>query len=456
MNTSGPSARKANIIAMKVALPLLVVLASLVLMVGAGKLAHADTTFTVNRLSDREDADITDDACDVQASQTGNQCTLRAAIQEANDTDGPDTIEFAIPDDRTNPEDDVKTIFPRSPLPHITDTVTIDGYTQRGSYPNTLPSGDDAVLNIELSGNGVSPGEGADGLALDDASDCVIRGLVINKFADAGIVVVGDSNEIEGNFLGTDPSGTGEDANFWGVRVGRGANNTIGGTSPEARNLISGNEQYGVYLESGAESTRLLGNYIGAGKRGGPLSNGTGVAFFGASNNTIGDGTAAGANRIVFNIFDGIVIEETNLPNDANGNRIARNSIFSNLGLGIDLEGNGPTANDGRGDEDDGPNTLQNKPNLTSATTTGSKITIQGTLTSSANDTFVIRFFSNRSGNEGQRFLGQKSVTTDDNGEVSFTRVQAVRIPEQQRITATATGPGGNTSEFSASEVVRR
>ena len=65
-----------------------------------------------------------------------------------------------------------------------------------------------------------------------------------------------------------------------------------------------------------------------------------------------------------------------NIP--ANGNRVLRNSIYSNGELGIDLEGNGPTPNDNK-DRDEGPNTLQNNPRLTSATTTGTKITMQGT-----------------------------------------------------------------------------
>jgi protocatechuate 3,4-dioxygenase beta subunit len=141
----------------------------------------------------------------------------------------------------------------------------------------------------------------------------------------------------------------------------------------------------------------------------------------------------------------------------ANHNRIANNSIYSNGALGIDLEGDGPTPNDAM-DKDTGPNTLQNKPNLTSATTTGTRITVKGTLGSKPNRTFTIRYFANRAseprGYEGRTFLGLGSVKTDANGEATFTKVLRKEVRADQRITATATGPAHNTSEFSAPQKV--
>jgi hypothetical protein len=101
----------------------------------------------------------------------------------------------------------------------------------------------------------------------------------------------------------------------------------------------------------------------------------------------------------------------------------------------------------------DGSNTLQNKPALTSAETTGIRTTIEGRLNSTPNRTFTIRFFStpvfSPAGYEDKNFLGSKSVTTDENGDVPFTRQMAVAVRTGQALTATATGPGGNTSEFS-------
>ena len=93
--------------------------------------AGAAATFAVNRTGDASDRNPGNGRCDT-STKKGNQCTLRAAIEESNDTAGEDTIEFDIGDTNS-----VKTIEPASPLPTITDTVTIDGYTQRASE-NTL------------------------------------------------------------------------------------------------------------------------------------------------------------------------------------------------------------------------------------------------------------------------------------------------------------------------------
>jgi CSLREA domain-containing protein len=77
--------------------------------------ADADTTFTVNKPGDGPDANLANAACDVNASQSGKQCTLRAAIEESNDTPGADTINFNI-----GGTDPVKTISPESSMPTIT------------------------------------------------------------------------------------------------------------------------------------------------------------------------------------------------------------------------------------------------------------------------------------------------------------------------------------------------
>jgi hypothetical protein len=81
---------------------------------------------------------------------------------------------------------------------------------------------------------------------------------------------------------------------------------------------------------------------------------------------------------------------------------------------------------------------------------------MQGTLGSTPNEDFAIRFFANRAseprGYEGRTYLGLKRVSTDANGEVSFTKALSAKVNAGQRITAT--GPGGNTSEFSAGRKV--
>src|SRR5262245_45380262 len=84
--------------------------------------------------------------------------SLREAISNANDHAGADIIAFRIP------APGVRTITLASPLPWVLDDVLIDGYTQPGTSPNSLPFGDNAMLRIEI--NGANAGPGADGLLI--------------------------------------------------------------------------------------------------------------------------------------------------------------------------------------------------------------------------------------------------------------------------------------------------
>jgi len=125
------------------------------------------------------------------------------------------------------------------------------------------------------------------------------------------------------------------------------------------------------------------------------------------------------------------------------------------LNLGIDLETDGVTANDNC-DADAGSNNIQNFPVITSAVTGATTTTISGTLNSTAATQFRIEFFSNTtcdaSGNgEGQTFLGSTTVTTDGTCSTgTFNIVVPNASITGPSITATATDPNNNTSEFSA------
>jgi titin len=127
--------------------------------------------------------------------------------------------------------------------------------------------------------------------------------------------------------------------------------------------------------------------------------------------------------------------------------------------LGIDLVGGtenvtGATANDPK-DPDAGPNDLQNRPVITSATTSGSTTTIKASLNSTSSDAFLIEFFSDPSGNEGKKFIGDRAVSTNTNGNVAFSFVPSQSVGAGRRITATATNVvEANTSEFSAPRTV--
>lgn len=286
-------------------------------------------------------------------------------------------------------------------------------------------------------------------------------GNVISGNAGGGIALLGTGatgNQVQGNLIGTDVSGTADLGNgSYGVSMDDAVNNTIGGATPGTGNTISGNGGHGINLDDPQTThNRIEGNFIGttSGGTGDVGNTGSGVRISGALDNFVG-GTVAGAGNIISgNGEHGVLV--TNLG--AAGNRILRNSIFSNGGLGIDLNGGtenaaGATANDPQ-DPDTGPNTLQNTPVLRSATTTGSSLNVVGNLNSTSGKTFTIQFFSSASGNEGERFLAQRSVTTNSNGNAPFSFTLSVPVAAGQRITATATRVG-NTSEFSGPRVAQ-
>jgi hypothetical protein len=439
--------------------------------------------------------------------------TLREAITSINNAANVNADVVAVGTYGTNdqivfniPGTGVQTISPGSALPTIAKPVSIDGYTQPGASPNTLAIGENAVLRIELTGTG-------GGVGLDiQTTGATIRGLVINGFNSAiRIFISGGSNRVVGNFLGVDPTGMAARSNGAGVLIIDLSNNTIGGTAPADRNIVSASNPAGVDV-SGGSANVIQGNYIGTNATGtaaipnvfgvelgnsnngvvggtasgagnlisgntsegiavsgtsnivqgnligtdvtgsAPIGNGSGgVApgvFIADSNNTIG-GTAAGAaNIIAFNSGPGVEVL------GGTGNAIRGNSIFSNTKLGIDLGGDGVTPNDSC-DVDTGPNNLQNFPVLTTALSSGGNTTIQGTLNSTPSTTYQVDFFSNASCDpsghgQGQTFLGSTVVTTDGSCNGSFNVTLPVTVSPQTRLTATATDPANNTSEFSA------
>ena len=258
-------------------------------------------------------------------------------------------------------------------------------------------------------------------------------------------------NLVLGNFIGTDVTGTQRLGNGTGICVQDTTGNIIGGTAAGAGNLISGNVVDGVLIDHGSMANLVLGNYIGTHVNGADgLGNGRhGVRIDGASNNTIGGASVEARNVIAHNGGSGVLVRATATTGDA----ILGNSIFSNGALGIDLDHNGVTPND-PGDDDTGPNGLQNFPVLSSATGGVTSITIEGILNSTPNTDFRLEFFSNGACDpsgygEGESFLGFTDVTTDASGNTTFTVTFSTPAPVGGFITATATDPDNNTSEFS-------
>src|SRR5262249_35726820 len=134
-------------------------------------------------------------------------------------------------------------------------------------------------------------------------------------------------------------------------------------------------------------------------------------------------------------------------------NRITGNSLFGNGALGIDLGAAGPTLND-HCDIDSGANLQQNFPVLTQAVS-GVALGIRGTLDSAPGVSFLLQFFASAATDscgygEGQIYLGDAWVATSGSCTASFLIKLPVAVPTSYAITATATDPAGNTSEFSA------
>jgi CSLREA domain-containing protein len=332
-----------------------------------------------------------------------------------------------------------------------------------------LISGGGATMN-QVQGNFIGTdaagsadlGNTSNGVFISGAPGNTIGGTaagarnVISGNNGSGVFINGTGatmNQVQGNVIGANAAGTADVGNTGdGVLISGAPDNTIGGTAAGAGNVISGNDGLGVGI-NGIASTgnQVQGNFIGTDVTATvDLGNsGHGVAIVGAPDNTIG-GTAAGAgNTVAFNGGDGVTVVSGLVTN-----AIRRNSIFSNGGLGINLGTDGVTAND-LGDIDIGPNNLQNFPVLALAISNGGITTVTGSLNSAANTAFTLEFFSepacDPSGHgEGKTFLGAAVVTTNSINIATFGVAFPALVTSGQNITATATDPANNTSEFSA------
>lgn len=466
------------------------------LLIGVTSLAQANT-FTVTKT-----ADTNDGVCDAD-------CSLREAINAANNNPGQDLIAFSI-------GSGAKTIMPLSSLT-ITESVVIDGTTQPGFAGSPI---------IEI--DGTNAGANTSGLRLIGDS-VTLRGLVVNRYSTGyGIEVGGTGHHlIAGNFIGTDISGTVAQGNFTGLGISS-SDNTIGGTAPADRNVISGNSSNsGVAIFSVTGTGNIVqGNYIGTDVTGTlAVPNNLGVYILSnATGNTVGGSTAGARNLISGNFTAGIACQASgnkfqgnyigtkidgasalgnsyagvNIssghdnsvggPNAGEGNTIAftgagggtgfgvrvangaglnhnailGNSIFSNADLGIDLGGDGVTPND-LGDADTGAQTAnenQNYPVISSVTPNGNNTDISGSLNSLANTQFRLEFFSSPAADptgfgEGKTYLGSLNVITNGTGDVSnFTFTVPSGSIAGQFISATATDPNNNTSEFSQAKLL--
>jgi hypothetical protein len=329
------------------------------------------------------------------------------------------------------------------------------GHLVQGNFIGTDVTGAAAITQFQ-EGVGLAGGVsgstigGTTAAARNVISGNGARGVIVSNSIGNPAVT---NNVIEGNFIGTDLTGTkalvnnSEGIGLYGLA------NTIGGTAAGAGNVIAASAEYGLNIGGGDGST-VEGNFIGTDVTG---TRNLGNAFAGiqieAKNCVIGGTTAGAGNTIAFNgtsFPGGVSVSGAG----STGNAIQGNSIYSNTGLGIDLGADGVTLND-TGDADTGANNLQNFPVLTSVSNSGGMTTINGRLNSAANTMYRIEFFANDSLDstgygEGQTFIGFANTTTNGSGDATFSKA-VTQIGANQRVTATATDPSGNTSEFSGS-----
>ncbi|MCB2178731.1 right-handed parallel beta-helix repeat-containing protein [bacterium] len=412
--------------------------------------------FVVNSTSDTPDANIGDGFC----ADAGGDCTLRAAIQEANaGSEPPYTITFNI--SGTAPF----TISPTSAFDAITVPLIIKG----------KPSGDTGAPVIVLNGSGAGS---ANGLTIS-ANNSKVDGLSIVNFSGGSAIEINATGvSITNNYLGLGADGSTVGANLYGVLVNGVINNTI------SSNVISGNT-HGVRLRlETAQNNQVLSNFIGTDVSG-TLDKGNtsdGIRLEGAQNNIIqgnlvsgnnSDGIeitgGAGYNAITDNfigvklggtsalansghginvnsassnnqISDGNVIDYNGLAgvyvSGGIGNLISENSIFSNLSTGIQLASGG--------------NLITPAPVLNYANQGGSYVFVSGELSGMLADTeYTLEFFTNSAGDQGEVYVFTSTATTDGSGYASFTAAPPVSVADGTIITATATDSDNNTSEFS-------
>ena len=345
---------------------------------------------------------------------------------------------------------------------------TLEGIVVRGaSSSNNAIQGN--YIGVNTSGTG-DLGNGGVGVNIFDAPANTIGGTVagarnVISGNNAGGISIGftlgsgasvGENRIEGNYIGTNATGNGAIANTGaGITVGQ-PDTTVGGTSAAARNVISGNTGNGISLTNigvTVSNNIIRGNYIGVAADGttalGNTANGILIDNF---NNTIG-GTAAGAANIIANNGGaGVTFASTAART---GSSIRANSIYNNVGLGIDLPPTGVTANDDK-DPDSGANNLQNYPILSGATQTPTNYLISGTFNSTPlTSGFILEFFATDTcpapggQAQGRTYLGSTVVTTNVDGNATFTDLAVTAQPTLRWVVATATSATGNTSEFS-------
>jgi CSLREA domain-containing protein len=440
---------------------------------------------TVNSTGDAADADDTDGICE---TATAGECTLRAAIEEANAQSGANTIVFDISATGNNCTGDTSsdtctisvgdtgngTPTAGEPLTGITGQITIS--ESGGSDQDIIVDGANVATGSstgfpECEGSVVTE-KNCPGLLLDEGSDnSEISDITVQSFSGIGVFILSSDNLVTNTTLilngraGTRPVGTTdtEPATSTGNTI---SNNYIGtlpaanctlGPPVDVSGCVDRGNRSGVRVFKSSSNT-ISNNIIAYGTS----SRGIQIEDWPANDNTVE------GNTIFQNVGDGVDIEDDGIIN----NTVTQNSIFDNGGVGIDLGRDGATLNDTGGTPDDdgvvnssgadAANKLQNFPEIVSASYDSgtNEVTITYNVPSAGgggtNATYPITvefFLADVDQEEGQTFIGSDtySLTEYNNGPdktITFTPQAATTASDY--FVSTATDADGNTSEFTS------
>lgn len=450
---SAATARGASAISRLTRAALAALMVPVIVLSAPPTFAGASETYVVTSTGGSADTNVGDGDC----IAIGGGCTLRAAIEEANDDNDLDTITFALGGPAT---------IVASSLPAITEPLTIDGSTNPGANCDYL--GDPAqppVPTVAISGGTL--------LLSGDADGSTIRNLSIHSSARA-IVLTGDANTggainffddledvvVECSWLGLKLDGTpgsgqtGNGIDILSINFGQVSDVRIGSLVGDAGNVIGGFAGTGIFNEA-LEGPDLLSNRIGVRPDGSPAGNG-------------GDGVFR-PGRTSFNLIahsgeDGLVhASPTPLQQQGNSELISGNTIRDNGGFGVSVEPNHPNrgriqletnsifGNGDLGIRNNGPNS----PEVTITSLDGTDLTMRLRVESFdvGSPTDVELFWNvecDPSGlGEGQTYRETFIVTP--NAEESFIDLtMATTLPAGQFLSLTsAKQSSGHTSEFS-------
>jgi hypothetical protein len=378
--------------------------------------AGTPRTFVVRSLGDNR----TVGACEAGEST----CTLRGAIEAADESEALDTIDFGV----------AGVIHVEGePLPAISAPVHIDGASAPGYAGEPVVAIDGTGAEEEGPVYGLDVVEGA----------AVIQALAIGGFREGGssaaaVHLGGAGSQLCSSWIGIGLGGASL-PNATGVEIEAGSEgNTIGGScGGVVYNYVSGNDGWGV--KDFGDETRVGYDNIGISPEGAADGNGLGGILVGATAQRPVIGSALGGSpgpaTIAYNEGPG-VLEET----AASGARVRGNSIYGNAGKGIEI----------------GSADRPTPPTIKAVSAGLGGIFVEGAVSSGEEEPIELDFFASAvcsplSAGEGETFLGEGEIQVGRPGSNAFaSKIAAPPSDDQTYITATATGAlSGTTTEFS-------